>query len=283
MSQNWLPIRCDLHVDPAVIAIADATGTDEFSVVGRLVRLWSWANEQLPDGNAQGVTVAWIDRYLSCSGFASAMVKAGWLEQNEHGVAFPKFEVWNSQGAKIRKLTAERVKKHRAKGNAERNADGVTPVTQQPLPRERDRERCKESPTVSGADALPPAGVKSKPEPKPRKEPTGPHADARRAFCERWKAKYGEDYAFDFKKHGAMLQWMLTQVKDDVPKLIGVMERFLADADSFFVGQGHLLEKLRQSFNRWLFDPNAAKTTPTLSSNSTPYEPYENFIPKPGG
>lgn len=140
----------------------------------------------------------------------------------------------------------------------------------------------EESPTVSGADAPPAAGVKPKPEPKPRKEPSGPHADARRAFCERWKAKYGEDYAFDFKKHGEMIRWMLSQVKDDVPKLIGIMDRFLADADSFFVGQGHLIEKLRQSFNRWLIDPNTAKARPlTMSSNSTPYEPYENFIPKP--
>jgi len=144
VSQNWLPIRCDLHVDPAVIAIADATGTDEFSVVGRLVRLWSWANEQLPDGNAPSVTVSWIDRYLLCPGFASAMVKAGWLTEEAGGVAFPKFEVWNSQGAKIRKVTAKRVGRHRAKGNAKGNGDSVTPVTQKPLPRERERDRERE-------------------------------------------------------------------------------------------------------------------------------------------
>ncbi len=50
----------------------------------------------------------------------------------------------------------------------------------------------EESPTVSGADAPLPV---EKPK-APRKEPTGPHADARRAFCERWNAKYGGDYKF---------------------------------------------------------------------------------------
>lgn len=114
----------------------------------------------------------------------------------------------------------------------------------------------EESPTVSGATPAP-AEVK-----QPRKEPTGPHADCRRAFCERWKAKYGEDYAFDFAKHGKLLAQMLKFVKDDVAKMIGIIERFLADDDPFYAADSrHDFARLRQHFNRWLV--SAPPPTPT--------------------
>lgn len=265
MTPNWLPIRCDLHDDPAVISIAAAVGVDEFAVVGRLVRLWSWANEQLADGNAPGVTVSWIDRYLSLPGFAMAMVKAGWLTEAEGGVAFPKFDVWNSQGAKRRLLTSKRVQQHRANGNAKSNAPSVTGETQDALPRGRERVTQKESPTVS-ADAPPPVDTSKakapKAEPKPRSEPTGPHADVRRAFCERWKAKYGTDYLFDFGKHGKILKDLLAHVGGDVEAMVGIIERFLADDDPFFAADSrHDIGRLRQHFARWQV-PGTPTTAP---------------------
>ena len=79
MAGDWLKVRLDLHDDPAVIAIASAIGLDEDGVVGKLVRLWAWANRQTIDGNAPGVTEMWVDRYVSAPGFAKAMVDAGWL------------------------------------------------------------------------------------------------------------------------------------------------------------------------------------------------------------
>lgn len=266
MQPNWLPIRCDLHDDVAVISIASATGTDEFSVVGRLVRLWSWANEQLADGNATGVTVSWIDRYLSCPGFAMAMVTAGWLTEVDGGVAFPKFDVWNSQGAKRRLLTSKRVQEHRRKGNAKRNADSVTGETPTALPRGRERVIEKEeSPTVSGAVAPPAAEKKPKAE---RKEPTRPHADARRAFCERWKSKYGAEYRFEFGKHGKQLSAMLKFLKDDVPKLMTIFDRFFADDDAFYaVDSRHDFARLSQHFNRWAVDAPLPTGPPAKHAN----------------
>lgn len=129
MAGDWIAMRVDLTDDPAVIAIATTLGLDEYGVVGRLHRLWSWADAQLVDGNAHSVTVSWVDRYLGTSGFASALLSAGWLEAKSDGqtggICFPKFGRWNTKSAKQRLLTARRVAKHKAgKGNAPANGQG---------------------------------------------------------------------------------------------------------------------------------------------------------------
>jgi hypothetical protein len=135
MAGDWIAIRCDLATEPEVIAIADATGLDEFSVVGRLHRLWSWANRHTTDGNARSVTFSWIDRYLQHNGFAQAMQAARWLEMTSEGVTIPHFDRFNSQSGKQRLLTAKRVSEHKRKGNAPGNAK----VTLDALPKEQNR------------------------------------------------------------------------------------------------------------------------------------------------
>lgn len=128
MAGDWIPMRLDLSDDPSVIAIAAKCDLDEHSVIGRLYKLWSWANRHLADGNARGVTESWVDRYLGVSGFASAMIESGWLGSNGTNIVFPNFERWNSKGAKTRILTANRVK------NLRSNAASVTPSVTKTLP-----------------------------------------------------------------------------------------------------------------------------------------------------
>ena len=123
MAGDWIPMRTDLAEDPAVIGIADATGLDECGVVGRLHRLWSWASWHTEDGDIKGVTLSWVNRHVQSDGFAEAMEKVGWLITTKNGIRFPKFEEWNSQSAKKRRLTAKRVALHR-ENNC--NASGVT-------------------------------------------------------------------------------------------------------------------------------------------------------------
>ena len=141
-------MRCDLGDDPAVIGIASATGLDEDTVVGKLHRLWSWANKQTADGNADGVTEKWIDRFLSVTGFAQAMVDVGWLTLRAGGITIPNFDRHNSQSAKVRALTAKRVSACKArKGNA-------ATVTK-PVPREeKRREENNTPPTPPKGEAV---------------------------------------------------------------------------------------------------------------------------------
>jgi hypothetical protein len=122
-------------------------------------------------------------------------------------------------------------------------SDNLSSLT---LPLTQDEE---ESPSVSGAAAPPAEAPTAK---RPKKEPTGPHADIRRAFCERWKVKYGADYLFEFGKHGQMLKTMLAHVGGDVGVMVGIIERFLADDDPYFAAESrHDLARLRQHFARW--------------------------------
>jgi hypothetical protein len=135
VSDEWIKMRHDLQHDKEVIGIAKRLGTTEFHVIGMLHKIWSWADMQLVDGNADSVTFSWIDRYIGVTGFAQAMSSEGWLDpkgdEGCDGVVFPEWNEHFSQSAKKRAVTAKRVKRHRNKSNDECNAQcndvSVTP------------------------------------------------------------------------------------------------------------------------------------------------------------
>lgn len=129
MAGDWIKMRTALADDPAVICMADRLSLDEFSVVGRLHHLWSWADKQSRDGHASGVTGKWIDRYVQCDGFAQALVSVGWLVLGDDGIEFPNFDRHNGETAKARGLAANRKQKQRS---------GVTPPKEQMSRDQRD-------------------------------------------------------------------------------------------------------------------------------------------------
>src|SRR3972149_6486467 len=122
MAGDWIKMRVDLAEDPAVIAIAAATGLAEDHVVGKLHRLWSWADQQTTDGDAASVTDKWIDRHVSCTGFAQAMQAASWLIVSVGGIRFPKFDKHSGKTGKRRALTARRMELKRDAGSVTKNA-----------------------------------------------------------------------------------------------------------------------------------------------------------------
>jgi len=109
MAGDWIPVRVDLDEDPAVIGISGRTGIDEFAVVGRLVKLWGWAQGQTADGLIPHVSTAWLDGKVKLAGFAAAMVEVGWLESQAENVVIPKFERWLGRSAKRRLQHAREV------------------------------------------------------------------------------------------------------------------------------------------------------------------------------
>jgi hypothetical protein len=233
MACDWIPLRIDLIEDPAVISIAAALSMDEFAVVGRLHHLWGWANRQLENGNATGVTELWIDRYVSATGFAQAMLNAGWLHQRNGGVEFPKFDRWNSQGAKRRILTSRRVSNFR-------NGTSVTKA----LPEKRKEKKSSASTKRADAPAL---------ETKTPKKQTNPnHHPAVEAFCLAWGTRYGTKYPFNAGKDAEAIAWVLGQVENDLEKFKTVVGRFLEDSEDFVSRQRHPLGLLRSQLTRWL-------------------------------
>jgi hypothetical protein len=129
MAGDWIKMRVDLSDDPAVIGMACALDCTEYEVVGRLHKVWSWADRHTEDGHAPSVTRAWLDRYVERDGFADAMVTAGWLALDESGISFPRFERHNGQSAKKRGLAADRKRKQR---------HSVTPESREESRTERD-------------------------------------------------------------------------------------------------------------------------------------------------
>lgn len=113
MAGEWIKMRNDLAEDPAVISMAGALGVDEDLIVGKLHRLWSWADRQSRDGHAVGVTQKWIDRHIRCDGFAAAMAQVGWLAIDSSGISFPNFDRHNGETAKTRALGTKRKQKQR--------------------------------------------------------------------------------------------------------------------------------------------------------------------------
>jgi hypothetical protein len=114
-------IDLELSDKPEVHQIASMLQLDPDTVVGKLVRVWSWFDKQTVDGHAPSVTVALLDRITVRDGFAEAMVHAGWLDKANGGLRMPKFDRWNGQSAKKRALAYRRQAK-------KRNVD-VTPTS----------------------------------------------------------------------------------------------------------------------------------------------------------
>jgi len=144
MAGDWIKIEVVTPDKPEIDAIAELLGASVNEVLGGLIRLWIWADQQTVDGNAVGVTKSAIDRHSGVAGFADALLSpgVGWLSRGENGgFAFPNFSRHNGQTAKNRALTAKRVREYKQrKGNAK--------VTPDALPREEKRREDIKPPVV---------------------------------------------------------------------------------------------------------------------------------------
>jgi len=129
MSGDWIKFETVTPDKPEVYRIAETLSIDPDAVIGKLIRIWIWADQQTVDGNARSVTKMLIDRVTGVPGFADSMLSAGWLKQGKHGLSFPNFDRHNGNSAKNRALTNKRVKR-------KRNADGVADA----LPEKRREE-----------------------------------------------------------------------------------------------------------------------------------------------
>ena len=128
MAGDWIKIECVTPDKPEVHLMAESLCIDPDAVVGKLIRVWIWADQQTLDGNATGVTRSLLDRVTGVTGFADALISCGWLAKIDGGFVFTNFGNHNGETAKKRALTAKRVSKHR-------NAASVTSA----LPREEKR------------------------------------------------------------------------------------------------------------------------------------------------
>lgn len=139
MAGDWIKIENVTPSKPEIDVIAECLDLSVNEVIGGLVRLWIWADQQTLDGNAVNVTKSAIDRNSGVSGLAEVMLseRVRWLLKSETGgFIFPNFDRHNGQTAKTRALTAKRVATHKQRSG---NALSVSSA----LPREEKRREEK--------------------------------------------------------------------------------------------------------------------------------------------
>lgn len=146
MAGEWLKMRHDLADDPAVIRLADVVQLEEDAVIGKLFRLWSWADRHTHDGHADGVGLRWVDRLARCEGFGAALVRVGWLVETGEGLSFPRFDRHCSDTAKSRALDAKRKAAGRACPDSVRILSGCEPDKNRT--REEEEKRREELPPL---------------------------------------------------------------------------------------------------------------------------------------
>lgn len=114
MAGDWIKMRTNLDTDPAVVRLASGLKQDRYAIVGRLHKIWSWANEHLTDGQDVPIDSAFLDALVETPGFAEQLRRVGWLSGRENSLCFPNFDRHNGESAKTRALDAARKRAHRA-------------------------------------------------------------------------------------------------------------------------------------------------------------------------
>jgi hypothetical protein len=142
---GWIKLRHDVLDAPEIRGVARGTGLDCDQVLGKLARLWSWADRHGVDGLIKSAVLEDVDEQVGHVGFGTALVSAGWLASNAVGIVIPNWERHFSDSAKARALGANRVERHR---NAPSVTDPPQAVTLEPLPDETETREDKTLPPL---------------------------------------------------------------------------------------------------------------------------------------
>jgi len=141
MAGDWIKMTTCLARKPEVIGLSVRLKLDEFSIVGRLHALWSWADEQSLDGVNLNVTESFIDRLTNCPGFSVALRKVGGLQGRDGALTLPNFDRHNGQTAKTRALAKDRMATIRS---------NVAQQSEQNRTREDKSQEKKKQPSAAG-------------------------------------------------------------------------------------------------------------------------------------
>ena len=140
MAGDWIKIEENTPDKPEVHKMASILGIDPDAVVGKLVRVWSWASQNCNGDGVTDVTVkALLNRITCVSNFDEAMESVGWLADKGNEIYFPNFDYHCSKTAKTRAKTNKRVSDHR-EVKRKCNGQSVTEPYQKALPEKRREE-----------------------------------------------------------------------------------------------------------------------------------------------
>jgi uncharacterized protein involved in type VI secretion and phage assembly len=92
MAGNWIKLRHDALDAPELRRAARATGLDQDQVLGKMCRLWCWADRHGVDGLVKAAELVDVDEQVGHVGFGAALVSVGWLSAQDEGVVIPNWE-----------------------------------------------------------------------------------------------------------------------------------------------------------------------------------------------
>jgi hypothetical protein len=99
---DWIKIEHTTPRKEEVIRIAGILKINPYEVVGRLIELWIWADQNTKTGRTFVQDMSAIDHLTGKEGFGQAMLTAGWLTVVDDGFEFPNFMRHNGKSAKKR-------------------------------------------------------------------------------------------------------------------------------------------------------------------------------------
>lgn len=132
MAGDWIKIEHALPDKPEVWQIAEDLGLDPDAVVGKLIRMWVWFDNNTHNGNAPSVTSALLDRHVGVQDFVKTVQKAGWIDVVDDRLVVKNFARHNGKTAKTRAQARDRQEefrnknKDKTKPSQNSNAESVT-------------------------------------------------------------------------------------------------------------------------------------------------------------
>ncbi len=151
MAGDWIKFEKSTLDKPEVFEIAGILGIDPDAVIGKLLRVWNWFDDQSIDGCAPVTLAAQLNRNTGCAGFTQAMQQVGWMEIGEDRLRLPNFHRHNGETAKQRALSAKRMQKSRLKCYADSATSGATKTQ----PEKRREEKSTNTPLPPLQDGKP--------------------------------------------------------------------------------------------------------------------------------
>jgi hypothetical protein len=143
MAGDWMKIELNTPDKPEVVAMAARLRLDQDEILGKLFRIWAWADRNSVDGVGMFITRDFLDRLTRKRGFANAMESVGWLSEEDGMLTFPGFERHNGKSAKARAESNRRMTKTRElrKCCNESATKSATPPQQKAQPEKRREEK----------------------------------------------------------------------------------------------------------------------------------------------
>lgn len=153
MAIPWIKIETTTPTKPEVVRMAALLRLNLDEVLGKLVRIWCWADAQSIDGKNVQVSADFLDKLAGKKGFSKALREVGWMDGDDFALTFPNFQKHNGESAKKRNLDSARKEAERERTKAGKIPDGrAQSVT--PKPGQMSRSEADKTRTDSGPDKI---------------------------------------------------------------------------------------------------------------------------------